>query len=384
MSGTRGSVLIAALVCLMAAPAAFAETAKRGTYITVDESEVEVMPGGQNGAILFLNRCPGGCAVTGGGNSSINDRSSIVNGTVFLSEWNHGDEAWDQLVACVRGVFEPFNIVVTDQNPGTTNHHEVMVAGTDTEFGINALGVSPFTSQPIQNSLTFVFANLTGSIPDLCWAAAQEPAHSWTLDHEYLCEDPMTYLTSPCGNNKYAFQNVAVQCHDMNSNPISFCSWGGQMQNSHQMIMNLFGPGAGEGPEIEFVRPPDGATVGPGFPIEASVTDISKIDSVELYINNQLVTTLNAPPYVFNAPIEMTSGAADIEVRGVDVHGFESAESIDVTIDPDADPNGQPPAEEGGCGCSSQGGGGGNGLIALLLLAGYWLRRRYSLSTSDT
>jgi hypothetical protein len=367
MSSARVPLLLAAALCLAGASVAGAETKLRGTYIKIDDANVDPIPGGQNGSILYLNRCAGGCTVTSGSDSSITDRSSIVGGTVFLSAWVHGDEAWDQLVRCVQGVFEPFNVQVTDQDPGVSGHHEVMVAGTDTEFGFDgALGVSPFTCTPINNSLTFVFANLTSSVPDLCWAAAQEPGHSWGIDHLYLCEDPMTYLTAPCGNNKYAFQNTQAQCHDQDSNPVPSCSCGQATQNSFQTITSLFGPGPGEGPAIDIVRPSDGATVGPGFPVEANVTDTSKIQSVDLYVNGNLIFSATNAPYVFNAPIDLTSGNADVEIRSVDVHGFSSTESIAVTVDPDANPDGEP-GESGGC--SSTGAGFGGLWLVLLALA---------------
>ena len=378
MSPARFLLLLLTALCLLAPGLADAEERLRGTYIRIpDEMVVDPIPaGGVNGSVLYLNRCLGGCTITPGSDSSISDTSSIVGGTTTLSPYVHGDESWNQLVSCVRGIFEPFNIEVTDVDPGGASHHEVMVAGTDQEFGFpGALGVSPGTCSPINNSLTFVFANLTPSVPDLCWAAAQEPGHSWTLDHLYVCEDPMTYLSQPCGNSKYAFQNVDAQCHDQEINPVTFCACGSQTENSYQTIMSLFGANpSAQGPAIEIVRPADGGTVGPGFPIEAAVTDISKIDSVDLYINGTFVSSLEFGPFVFNAPVEMTSGTATVEIRSSDVHGFSSTQSVDVTIDPDTGVNGEM-IEEGGCGCSTEG-GGGSFWLALLGLAYGWRRAR--------
>lgn len=370
MSVRVRSLVLSIAAVLVAAPlAASAEAPLRGTYIEISPDQAEIWtPGGAPmGDILYLNRCVGDCLVNGSSssNSSLTD-SSTITGDGFssfpdrtLSEFAHGDETWDQVVSCVRGVFEPYGITVTDEDPGTASHHEVMVAGTDVEFGMDgALGVSPFTCSPINNSLTFVFANLTGSVNQLCWAAAQEPAHSWGLDHEMLCEDPMTYLTA-CGDAKYAFQDVAAPCGEDQNRP---CNCGGaSTQNSHQRIAFLFGTGFEQPPEISIVRPADGSVVRPGFAIEASIADDSRIEAVELYIDGELMTSLPAPPYVFNAPLEIIEGNVDIEIRAADVHGAAGSAATAVTVSENPEMEG---GEGGGCQLAS--GGGGAGALALL------------------
>lgn len=364
-------VSVSALVCLGAATAR-AETPLRGTYIRVSPDQVQTWDpaAGPMGNILYLNRCVGGCVVHGSTttNSSLTDESTITGGPNSvghpdrtLSEFSHTDDQWDRLVSCVQGVFEPYNITVTDVDPGDVPHHEVMVGGTDEEFGLpGALGVSPFTCTPIENSLTFVFANLLPSVDQLCWAAAQEPAHSWGLDHEMACEDPMTYLDD-CGAAKYAYQDYDASCGEYQNRP---CSCGQATQNSHQMILSVFGPGNLEPPELSIVRPADGATVAPQFPIEASVTDLSHIAQVELWIDGQMISKLINGPFVFNAPEEILDGTHDIEIRASDAHGAESSATLSVTV-----------SETSGGGCSAAGRGAG-GSVALILLALVAIRRR--------
>jgi len=357
----------------------------RGTYIPVDPSTVELWdPSGgpmDNGKV-YLNRCANGCTVTPGSNSSLSDRSSIIGGTRQLSAWEHGDETWNEFVGCVQGIFEPFGVVVTDVEPSGA-HHEVMIAGTPQQLGMGngILGVSPATCGIINNSLTFVFANVSSSVPDLCWAAAQEPAHSWGLDHQMLCEDPMTYLTAPCGTSKYAFQNTNAPCgEDQNRS----CRCGGSTQNSYNRVAQIFGVDGGDPPEMAIIRPTPDQKVRPNFPIEVQVTDVSPIGPVEIYVNGTLHAMSEFAPYIFNAPESIADGPLTIEVRATDIHGAEGVATVNVEVDTTApDPNNPDPGnpnpggdEGGGCQTASTGTGASALAIALFGLVFGRIRRK--------
>src|SRR5262245_20602873 len=70
---------------------------------------------------LYLNDCmPNGCTVTPGTDSSLTNRSSIPDTTVVLDKYPHGTEHWNQLVACVKETFAPFDIDVVTTDPGAT------------------------------------------------------------------------------------------------------------------------------------------------------------------------------------------------------------------------------------------------------------------------
>src|SRR5690606_35299898 len=96
---------------------------------------------------LYLNPClPGGCTLSPGSDDSRTDKSSIASEPTTLTAWPHGQTAWNNLVQCVKDMYAPFDIDVTDVDPGTANHFEVMVAGTPQAFGFpNGVGgVAPF------------------------------------------------------------------------------------------------------------------------------------------------------------------------------------------------------------------------------------------------
>src|SRR5690606_38777936 len=91
------------------------------------------------------------------------DRSSIARAQTTLTPWPHGEAAWNNLVACVREMYAPFDIDVTDVDPGTANHFEVMIAGVPEAFGFprDVGGVAPFIAcdgQIPNNVISFVFA----------------------------------------------------------------------------------------------------------------------------------------------------------------------------------------------------------------------------------
>src|SRR5690606_7907114 len=124
------------------------------------------------------------------------------------------------------------------------DHFEVMVAGEPNAFGLpsGVGGVAPFIScngQIDNNVISFVFAAAINNQDFLCWAAAQESAHVWGLDHELNAKDPMTYLAPPI--KKEGFQNEASPCGEEEGKSRE-CQCGGRKQNSYQYLMDTFGP----------------------------------------------------------------------------------------------------------------------------------------------
>src|SRR5687768_5548848 len=105
----------------------------RRITVDVDPTRAEVIPHDDyaaHGAIttLFLNRCVGGCTIRPGWDSSINNTSSIIDGTIVLSQYTGSATTWNAVVQCVRDTYAPFGVSVTDQDPGNTPHFEAIVA----------------------------------------------------------------------------------------------------------------------------------------------------------------------------------------------------------------------------------------------------------------
>ncbi len=303
------------------------EAQPRGTYIVQPELEVTEPTAAPMHRILYVN-FDGGTYSPGSNNSSTN-RSSIVSGTSTISPWG-SSSARAAVLDCVRDRFSPFNITVTDVDPGSTIHIEAVTAGRpqDVGMGSGVGGVSPFSCGIIERSIVFNFAEVYGSsYISLCHTVAQEAAHSFGLDHEYLCEDPMTYLNG-CGAKH--FQDVNAQCGEYSARS---CQCGGSTQNSFQKMLAALGPaGPGVPPDIAISEPANGATVNRGFivTVEASDSD-SIVERVELRVDGVLQDTLITQPYIFNTPGDLANGQHTVEATAFDQAGSSST-SINVSV----------------------------------------------------
>jgi len=321
-------VMVLGSASLAGADTATVEGRPTTTYIQVP-APPDGVAAAPNSNVVYLNPCWGGCTISPGFEDSTSDHSSIINSTANISQFNAGQAAWDQVVQCVKNQYAPFNVVITDQDPGTAPHFEAIVAGRPSEAGMdqNVGGVSPFNCSVINNAITYTFANIYGgSVQTICEVVAQETAHAYGLDHEHLCQDPMTYLEG-CGAK--SFQNTDAQCGEYSART---CKCGGSTQNSVQMITDVFGPGVPTPPTVTITSPADGAKVEPGFPVRADVVDDTQVSRAELWINNQMVQSLSGPPFAFNAPADLPQGVQVVEVRGYDNFNAQGTATINVTL----------------------------------------------------
>jgi uncharacterized protein (TIGR03382 family) len=298
-----------------------------------------------NSNIVYMHRCKGSsCTVRRGStNSSMSpDQSSIVcregtscgaAGGGTLSAFSRSEQVWSETLACVKEVFAPFNVVITDQDPGEMPHYEIMVGGTPTQLGfdVGTGGVSPATCGTIPSSLVFVFDVWGNNVNELCATAAQEIAHSWALDHVTDASDPMTYYAYA---NRRHFKDADVTCGSDCSGgygpngetctgttkQVRECSCNtGPTQNSVAMLRELFGDGTPTPPSVAITNPRDGQSVAAGFTIVAGVTDDMGISRVELYLDGRLTKTLTKAPWSFATPDDLTMGEHEIKVIAYDI-----------------------------------------------------------------
>ncbi len=254
--------------------AADAATTPRGTYLVIpapdDAPAVHLAPGPAYAAkfLVYLNR-DGGTYQPGNNDASTN-QTTVAKAPVQFLPWDVSDEEWSMVLACVRDQFARFNLELTDQDPGQTAHIEAVMSGLPQYMGLepDVGGVSPFRNDCgiIPRSIVFVFTdNLPQDMQLICEIAAQEIAHSFGLDHEYLAADPMSYLP---GGPK-TFQDVDAPCGE---NEIRPCACGEAAQNSVQMLYERVGPANAEGGPAPtqppgLGRPPDitgGCSATPG------------------------------------------------------------------------------------------------------------------------
>ncbi|MBC8071796.1 MAG: Ig-like domain-containing protein, partial [Deltaproteobacteria bacterium] len=328
----------------------------RGSYVTVP-SVVTQAPRPQQGGsaphILFLNRCSGGVAISGGWpDDNIVDRSGILGGTVNFPEYPFGDASWNEVVEHTRQIFAPFNVLVTDVDPSPMPHDEAIVCGSGALAGFSgAGGVAPFTCDVIDAPITFTFPESLGDYPrSIAEVIAQEAAHAWGLEHELKCEDPMTYLYG-CGDKTY--QDGDYPCGEYEARA---CECGGPSQNSYQYILGLFGSAVPDEqpPTAAIVSPDDGDSfaVGDQFDIAVEVSDDTAVEVVELYLDGALSTADMSDPFGPWPVVDAIAGSFEIYIIARDAAGKETMSELvhfDVTED------GAPASEDDG-----DGGGQGN------------------------
>ena len=271
---------------------------------------------------VYMNRCYGGCQVTQGPDNSRTFTSSIADGTRYIPEFSRGDQVWADMMQCVRETFAPFQIEIVDVQPPSTESYFMNIVGgkgTDLRTDLtNAGGVAPFNCGEIPNAITYTF-DVYGPEPlQLCWTAAQEVAHAFGLDHEFLAKDPMTYID---GNLPKRFRDEDADCGTLSR---MSCACGSTKQNSYRHIVGLFGPGAPTAPDLMVKYPTETKKTQPGFTAVARALDDVRVEKVELYIDGALVTTQMTPigdDFELDTPRELPQGPHSMEVKAVDVQG---------------------------------------------------------------
>lgn len=283
--------------------------------------------------LIYMNNClPNGCTVYPGNDDSLTQRSSIPQTQSHLAGYAWGPDSWNTLVQCMKDMYAPFDVQITDQDPGTSvPHFELMVGGHSTDIGIEgAGGVAPFIpcdGQLQDNVISFVFAAETSDLDYLCWAAAQETSHVFGLDHEMLATDPMTYLSPPV--KKPGFQNMDVSCGEYQDRT---CWCGNATQNSAQYLTDTFGPAQLEPATLSIDSPADGAWIIPGAEIHATAHSQLSVATGELDIDGASSAQLTAPPLVFATPSTLAAGDHTLQISATDVGGRTFSASIGVHV----------------------------------------------------
>lgn len=292
--------------------------------------------------ILYLNRCRGGCTVHGGFDDARAMSSSIPcpggancagggcvcpsnpAGNYMIEEFkdsagNTGvlaDPEWAEVLKCVRELYSPYAIEVTDQlPPGGLSHNQGIVAGRASSIGYSGVGgIAPGTRcNPRDNVISFTFANQYGGsgldrVWNICGVVAQETAHAYGLDHAFkfsdgrpACSDPMTYLPD-CGQK--FFRNDNATCGEWAERP---CECGG-FQNSHRKLLAIFGPGTPitRPPSLDVTLPVNGATVMNNAVVAAKASAQRGIARLDLYLNGYKWATTKGAAFGANGQPEAT------------------------------------------------------------------------------
>jgi len=196
--------------------------------------------------VIYLNH--DGVILRPGDNDSSRQVSSIVAQPTAITGWDVDDDTWSDTVACIAAIYAPFDVTVTDEDPGDVPHIEAVIGGAPGDVGLpdNVAGVSPFTTDcsTIERSIVFTFTDVLPDDPrTVCEVMAQEIAHSFGLDHEMLPSDPMTYLDY---DGERSFQDEMASCGEYSDRK---CGINGTMcrqgQNSVALLKQRLGTRGG-------------------------------------------------------------------------------------------------------------------------------------------
>ncbi len=314
--------------------------------------------------ILYLN--PHGGRYTGSAdNDSRTNRSTIVQnhvgGAIDIPSYPFGAASWANVLACVRDHFAPFDIHVTDEDPGDAPHMETVVGGSSWDMNVGGLlGIAATPCEPVPNLVQFVFPEDMAGLGEgeICDTAAQETAHAFGLDHETLCQDVLSY--GRCGPKSFVDSNAS--CGEYGARG---CLCGGSSQNSYRHLLDWIGPHGGGGddpppgdPAVTIVSPENGQAVPPGFAVTVEVA--GSIESLQVAFDESWGETRSSAPWQFVAPADLSTGQHVVQVVGVG-GGDEVADWVTVDVSPDA-----PPDDAGGDDDDDDGGGSGVGGCAVV------------------
>ncbi len=340
---------------------------ERNVMVVTPASQFRSSPPFEVSNVLWLNRCVGGCMVTGG---TVNDARQHIStyiqpGPHVVGEYKNlagevspaSDAEWAMVVQCVKEIYSPFNIVVTETKPTSGNYTEAIVGGTSGDVGLsqNIGGVAPAHDgcAPNDNAMSYTFANngyyLQGTtqqrVWEICGVVGQESAHHFGLDHAYeffdktsACNDPMTYRTD-CGGQKF-FRNKAAACgEDM----VRQCYCGG-LQNSHSKILNVFGAGQSiiPAPTVAITSPAPNGTAIDGQIVTWDAGSKRGVEKSELWLNGWKWAEVKGAafgsngqpipsPYNTKFPAGVPNGVIDIVIKAYDDLGIMT-ESAPVTV----------------------------------------------------
>jgi hypothetical protein len=186
----------------------------------------------------------------------------------------------------MQDLFARYGAEVTRTRPASGSFIDCVITGSPASMlGCGCGGIAPMSANCalIPTAIVFTFGNQFGSPRRIAEVAAQEVGHAIGLDHELLCQDPMSYLQ--CGRK--SFQDRDVPCGESSARR---CACGG-FQNSHRELLRKLGPAGPQPPgdaTIRFLKPEnDNATIQGNTWIEISVEvdDPQGVAEVELIWN---------------------------------------------------------------------------------------------------
>ncbi|MBL9019691.1 MAG: hypothetical protein JNL83_36205 [Myxococcales bacterium] len=196
----------------------------------------------QAAALVYVSR--DGIDLRPGKDNSQKATSSLITAPAAIGPWETTPEVWAETVACVKAIYAPFAVTITEDDPGDVPYIHAVFGGSPKDLGLprSYAGVSPFAPDcsVIERSIVFTFTDiLPPDAESACHVMAQEIGHSFGLDHELAEQSPMSTANR---RGARAFLDEDVACGETSPRP---CGLPKQtcrpMQNSYALLADRVG-----------------------------------------------------------------------------------------------------------------------------------------------
>ena len=229
---------------------ALASCGDNGVKVDVDAPKPIDAPAGPDACVagnpaahvIYLNGA-GGTFSPGADNAGTNT-TSILNAAKTLPATTVDPTEWASFVTCVKSKFAPFAVTITEVDPGTAPHMELVVIDNAASIGQSSgiFGLAPYAcdgtdGKVADNAIAFLMWN--AGVTERCATGAQMIGNLMGLDHSFSCPDLMTYLSNCGPSDTKTFINMDVPCGEFQGRN---CNCGKATQNSFRTIAKTAGP----------------------------------------------------------------------------------------------------------------------------------------------
>ncbi len=239
----------------------------------------------------------------------------------------------DAVIDDLYTIHADFNVDFVTTRPSSGYYSMIVFGGScgSVAGSTNCAGIALLDcGDQMPANITFVFPGGL-RVADLATTAAQEAAHAFGLGHTSDVDDvmyPQIRTQVPSG---FGAGNIPDG---------SGCPSSATYQDSYQKMMQTIGPRGQDtvGPLVIITSPTEGATIGGGTSLTASISDDIAVARARLEIDGQLHGEKTDPPWSWGLPL-LSAGTHQLTVRAWDLSNNDGFARVNVNVDAGTGPS---------------------------------------------